>query len=55
MTVTPYSETRARGSIYSCYTPDDGCKKRPKHVEKSRSEIKFTTQLHRAGLFGTDK
>ena len=25
--------TRARGCIYSCYTPDDGCKKRPKHVE----------------------
>jgi len=25
-------ETRARGCIYSCCTPDDWCKKRPKHV-----------------------
>ena len=25
--------TRTRGCIYSCHTPDDGCKKRPKHVE----------------------
>ena len=39
------------GCIYSCHTPDDGCKKRPKHVEWSRSEIKVTTQLHRVGLF----
>ena len=42
---------RARGCIYSCHTPDDGCKKRPKQVEKSRSEIKVTTRLHRVGLF----
>jgi len=25
--------TRTRGCIYSCCTPDDGWKKRPKHVE----------------------
>jgi len=25
--------TCARGCIYSCCTPDDGCKKHPKHVE----------------------
>jgi hypothetical protein len=47
--------TRTRGCIYSCHTPDDGCKKRPKHVELSRSEIKVTTQLHRVGLFSNDK
>ena len=45
--------TRARGCIYGCYTPDDGCKKCPKHVEWSRSEIKVTAQLHRVGLFNT--
>ena len=33
------------------YTPDDGCKKRPIHVEESRSEIEITTQLHCVGLF----
>ena len=53
MTVIPYSVTRARGCINSCYTPDDGCKKCPKHVEWSRSEIKVTAQLHRVGLFNT--
>ena len=47
--------TRTRGCIYSCYTPDDGCKKRPKHVEYSTSEIKVTAQLHRVGLFNNDK
>ena len=45
--------TRTRGCICSCYTPDDGCKKCPKHVEKSTSEIKVTNQLHRVGLFNT--
>jgi len=54
MTVIPYSVTRVRGCINSCYTPDDGCKKCPKHVEWSRSEIKVTTQLHRVGLFNND-
>ena len=43
--------TRTKGCIYSCCTPDDGLKKRPKHVEWSTSEIKVTTQLHRVGLF----
>ena len=47
--------TRTGGGLYSCHTPDDGCKKRPKHVEWSRSEIKITTQLHRVGLFNNDK
>ena len=43
---------RARGCIYSCCAPDDGCKRRPKHVEQSRSAvIKVTAQLHRVGLF----
>ena len=46
--------TRTGGCIYSCHTPDDGCKKRPKHVEWSRSEIKVTTQLHRVGLFNNN-
>ena len=46
--------THTRGCIYSCYTPDDGCKKRPKHVEYSTSEIKVTTQLHRVDLFNTE-
>jgi len=43
-----------RGCIYSCHTPDDGCKRRPKPVEWSRSEIKITTQLHRVGLFNNN-
>ena len=43
--------TRTGGCIYSCHTPDNGCKKCPKHVEWSRSEIKITTQPHRVGLF----
>ena len=43
--------TCARGCIYSYCTPDDGCKKHPKHVEQSRSAvIKVTAQLHRVGL-----
>jgi len=25
--------TCTRGCIYSCCSPDDGCKKRPKHVQ----------------------
>ena len=46
--------TCTRGCIYSC-TPDDGCKKHPKHVEQSRSAvIKVTAQLHSVGLFDID-
>ena len=43
-----------QGLHIQLYTPDDGCKKRPKHVEWSRSEIKITTQPHRVGLFNSD-
>ena len=46
---------RSMTTVYAApgtsYTPDDVCKERPKHVERSISEIKITTQLHRVGLF----
>ena len=42
-----------QGLHIQLYIPDDGCKKRPKHVEQQTSEIKVTTQLHRVGLFNT--
>ena len=47
--------TRTGVSMYNCHTPDDGCKKRPKHVVWSRSEIKITTQLHLVGLFNNHR
>ena len=43
-----------QGLYIQCHTPDDGCKKRPKHVEQSRSEIKVTPLLHPVGLFNNE-